>query len=81
LNILYQISNNLERCFNEDDSNSFSGTGVASTARPGASAAGAKKKGEDIDPSPPYVVNNLKNARFKVTNGFKLDIWIEFSYH
>ena len=47
----------------------FSGTGVASSARPGAAAA-AKKKGEDIDPSPPYVVNNLKNARFKVTNVF-----------
>ncbi len=54
------------------------GTSVGSgAARPGAaaSAAASKKKGDDIDPSPPYVVSNLKNIRFKDETKFKVLKW------
>ena len=52
----------------------ISGTGVAGGRGPAAASAG-KKKDEDIDRSPPYVVSNLKNARFKDEAKFKVLKW------
>lgn len=50
-------------------------SGTSVSGRPGVAAAGGKKKGEEIDPSPPYVVNNLKNQRFKDEAKFKILKW------
>jgi cytoskeleton-associated protein 5 len=48
--------------------------GTSVSGRPGVATAG-KKKGEEIDQSPPYAVNNLKNLRFKDEAKFKILKW------